>query len=390
MSGEPLRVIINDRILRAPRTGIGHYIAQLMARVPLADPAIRLFGMFWRPAPRDHKPAATAAVRNTAEQHSRRDIPPWLRIVVETGYQAAFRCVGSVFRCRLYHEPGHVPGPWGGITLTTIHDLSVLRFPQWHPPDRVRWQQRGLVLAAKRSTHFVAVSEFTKAETIKLLGVRPERVTVIHLGARETFQPRPANAVHTWLASRNLPPSYLLYVGAIEPRKNLPGLVEAYAGLPSDLRQRYPLLIAGGEGWGAINIEILGRRHGLSASPGHGAQLRLLGYQGDESLAMLYAGARALVWPTFYEGFGLPPLEAMASGTPVIASATGSLPEVVGDAGLLVNPNDPPAIRAAMQSVIEDDALAERLAGLGQRRATEFSWDRCAAAHAALYRRLTT
>ncbi len=139
---------------------------------------------------------------------------------------------------------------------------------------------------------------------------------------------------------------------------------------------------AGGTGWGGIDLEQLVRTHGL------GSQVRLLGYQGDESLALLYAGARALVWPTFYEGFGLPPLEAMATGTPVIAGATSSIPEVVADAGLLVDPHDPAAISAAMQAVLEDRTLADRLNQAGRRRAAEFSWGRCAAEHAALYRRV--
>ncbi len=381
MSGQVLRVIINDRILRGPRTGIGHYIAELTARVPLADPAIRLFGPFARLA-RNRERLTTLNHSRAPRQGARQDIAPWLRFVIETGYQAAFRSVGRALRCRIYHEPAHVPGPWGGITLTTIHDLSVLRFPQWHPADRVRWQERGLKRAVAQSAHFIAVSASTKDEMTTLLGVRPERVTVIHLGAREIFHPRPRAAVEAWLAARNLSAKYLLYVGAIEPRKNLPGLVEAYAGLATKLRAQFPLLIAGGQAWGAVDIAGIAHSHGVAE------QVRLLGYQGDESLAMLYGGARALVWPTFYEGFGLPPLEAMASGTPVIASATSSVPEVVGEAGLLVEPNDPAAIRAAMESVIEDDALAERLAHLGTRRAAEFSWNRCAAEHAALYRRL--
>jgi O-antigen biosynthesis alpha-1,3-rhamnosyltransferase len=382
MSGEPLRVIINDRILRSPRTGIGHYIAELMARVPLADPAIRLFGVFSRAGAAGRGQGAAAAFGGRPEQRARREVPAWVRFVAETGYQAAFRFFGAATGCRLYHEPGHVPGPWGGVTLTTMHDLSVLRYPQWHPADRVRWHERGLSLAVARSAHFVAVSEFTKGEMTKLLGVAPERVSVIHLGAREMFRPRPAGEVCAWLAARKLPPRYLLYVGAIEPRKNLAGLVEAYAGLAVELRERYPLLIAGGRAWGAVNVEDVIRRHGV------GGQVRLLGYQGDEALAVLYAGAAALVWPTFYEGFGLPPLEAMACGTPVIASASSSVPEVVGDAGLLIEPNDPAAIRGAMRAVLEDEGAAARLAEAGLRRAAEFSWERCAAAHAALYRKL--
>ena len=378
MPPEPLRVLLNDRVLWGPRTGIGHYVSELIRGIPSADPAIRLLPfcqkfLGWVPLMR------RAGRRSGGDG---RRLPSRVRQLIEKTYQAAFRYAGRLRGCVLYHEPCHIPGPWPGVTLTTIHDLSVLRFPEWHPADRVRWYANEFQNALARSHHFVAVSEFTKREMIELLGIAPNRITAIAHAPRPPFHPHPRDQVAAWLARQHLPAEYLLFVGTIEPRKNLDGILAAYARLPVSTRDRFPLLVAGPTGWGRDRIEGLITRHGV---PAH---VRVLGYQDDQALGFLYAGAKALVWPTFYEGFGLPPLEAMASGTPVIAANNSSLPEVVGDAGLLVDPQSVPQILDAMQAILDDPALAARLSAEGLRRSQGFSWARCAKQHAELYRRL--
>lgn len=296
-------------------------------------------------------------------------------------YEAAFEAIGSLAGYRLYHEPNNIPAPWHGPIVTTIHDLSVIRYPEWHPADRVRWYERDFLAGLPRAEHFITVSEFTKREMVELLGIEPNRITTVPLAPRATCHPRPQEAARNWLETHGLPPDYLLFVGTLEPRKNVSGLLAAYARLPQDCRRRYPLLIAGAGGWGTERLGEMISRHGVTG------QVHPLGYVSDEDLPWLYAGARALVWPTFYEGFGLPPLECMASGTPVIASNAASLPEVVGDAGLLVNPNDEADLTDSMRRVIEDPALAVTLSEKGIARSARFSWRLCAAKHAAIYRR---
>jgi alpha-1,3-rhamnosyl/mannosyltransferase len=296
-------------------------------------------------------------------------------------YEAAFEAIGSLAGYRLYHEPNHIPCPWHGPVVTTIHDLSVLRHPEWHPADRVRWYERDFLAGLPRTEHFITVSEFTKREMIDLLGVEADRITPIPLGPRAACHPRPPDAVRNWLDAHSLPPNYLLFAGTLEPRKNLGGLLAAYARLPQTCRHRYPLLVAGAGGWGPDQLDELIAHHGLAG------QVRPLGYVFDDDLVWLYAGACALVWPTFYEGFGLPPLECMATGTPVITSNAASLPEVVGDAGLLVDPHDEPGLAEAMRRVIEDSSLAATLSEKGLARSCGFSWRRCAVGHAAIYRR---
>lgn len=405
MASDPVRVILNDRCLRKPRTGVGHYVCELLAALPQVDPGIDVLPFYRTYLGRGissktagERESASATLKSGRETGPPRRAPDWLRRALQRSYETAFEVVGAWKRYRLYHEPNHIPGPWNGPVVTTIHDLSVLRHPEWHPPDRVRWYERDFLAALPRSAHFISVSEFTRREMVQLLGLKEDRITVIPLGPRAIFHPRPAEEVQAWLAARGLPSAYFLFVGTLEPRKNLNGLLAAYAQLPGEHRKRFPLLIAGGGGWGTQRLDEQIRAHGLAedprfrlreASPGQArfGLVQTLGYVSDEDLSWLYAGARALVWPTFYEGFGLPPLECMATGTPVITSRASSLPEVVGKAGLLVNPNDPEEIAQAMRRVIEDEELAGDLAQRGIARSKEFSWQRCAAAHASIYRR---
>lgn len=297
-------------------------------------------------------------------------------------YAAGFRLAGRWGRFALYHEPNHIPVPWSGPVLTTVHDLSAIRHPEWHPVDRVRWYERELLAGVKRTTHFVAVSEFTRDEMMSLLGIAAERISVVPLAARRVFRPRAAEDVAAFLAAGGWPRDYLLFVGTLEPRKNLRRVLEAYADVPASVRDQFPLLVVGGAGWGKDDPHDLVKQRGMA---GH---VRFAGYVDDLTLAWLCTGARALVWPSLYEGFGLPPLECMACGTPVIASTAGAVAEVVSDAALRVDPLDVDQIRDALCRVLEDDAFCRDLAERGLARSGCFSWSRCAAEHARLYRQV--
>jgi len=176
-----------------------------------------------------------------------------------------------------------------------------------------------------------------------------------------------------------VPGEYVLSVGTLEPRKNLPALFAAHAGLPEALRQRFPLVVAGMRGW--HQAEAL---NASSAAMARG-ELRLLGYVPDAAVPDLYAGAAAFAYPSRYEGFGLPPLEAMASGVPVITSNRTSLPEVVGSAGLMVDPDDVDGLREGLRRLLEDRVFAATLGEAGRLRSRSFSWERCARETQAVY-----
>lgn len=263
--------------------------------------------------------------------------------------------------------PAHVLPLWRPRrTVVTIHDLGYLHFPEAHPPRRRLELHLSTAWNARVATRVIAVSQATKDDLVRHYRVVPDKIAVVHHGVEERFRPTPDPAAP---ARYGLPSRYLLYLGTLQPRKNLERLVQAYGRLPGDAP---PLVLAGAKGWYFERI--------AAAIAALGLENRVLlpGYVADADVPALLTGATALVYPSLYEGFGLPALEALACGTPVLAANTSSLPEVVGAAGLLVDPLDVGAIAAAMQRLLADEALRAALSQQGRERAKGFSWDRCA------------
>jgi len=389
MSRPAYTVVFNDRPLRSAKTGVGHYLAELLTWLPQVAPQNRYvpFYFTWiarKPIPLARPASSTQGHEASGPPAGRLDVGrrhSWLvRRALQEAYQCLFDAVAKPARYDLYHEPNHIPMVWHGPTITTIHDLSVLRFPQWHPADRVAWYEHEFERGLRQSAHFIAVSQFTKREMVELTGMAPERITVIHEAPREVFRPIPAEQARPVLHRLRLKGTFFLFAGTIEPRKNLATVIAAYAQLPATLRQTHPLVIAGPTGWGD-QAELARMARPL------GDEIRFAGYLHDEELAALYSTCTALVWPSLYEGFGLPPLECMACGRPVIVGNVASLPEVVADAAVLVDPQDPSQVREAMRQIAEDPQTAEVLAHRGRQRARQFSWRRCAEQHVAVYDR---
>lgn len=283
----------------------------------------------------------------------------------------------------LFHDPAGFPLAGAKVTVSTVHDLTWERYPEAHPPQRVRAFRRMFGSTLTRSAALICDSECVRRELIERHGVAPDRVTAIPLAARALFRPVADDAGIPHRSVQGLRHrQYLLSVGTIEPRKNLDAVVRAHSALADDLRRRYPLVIVGMKGWLTSRLEAL-----IDAGSRSG-DIKVLGYVDDEKLAHLFASARMLIYPSLYEGFGLPPLEAMATGTPVIVSNVSSLPEVVGDAGIQVDPHDVDALREAIRLLSEDDRRWEALRSAGLARAAQFSWDRCARETLAVYRKV--
>ncbi|MEW5959405.1 MAG: glycosyltransferase family 1 protein [Chloroflexota bacterium] len=286
---------------------------------------------------------------------------------------------GWTGRLDLFHQPDFVlPRTQPGTpTVLTVHDLSFVREPDSVMPGMTRHLNRWVPWSVARADHLVAVSEATRADLMALYQTPPEKITVIHHGVTPEFKPveEPARlaAVRRQYGLGSRP--FILTLGTIQPRKNYRRLVQAFARLESP----WELVIAGGKGWhyDAIFEEV--RRLGLEQ------RVYFPGFVADADLPALCSAARLFVYPSLYEGFGLPALEAMACGVPVIASNQSSLPEVVGDAGLLVEPRDVEALAGAMSRVLVDEALHQHLAQAGRRRAANFSWDKAAARLLELY-----
>ncbi len=269
-------------------------------------------------------------------------------------------------------------------SVLTVHDVVYLTHPEWHLPWNHRFLSLAMPIFARRAQAIIAVSEFTGREVVSLLHADPAKVHVIHEGVDERFRPvRDPQALAQVRARYGLQQPYILFVGAIEPRKNLPLLLRAFAHL---CRQEpafaHQLVIAGGKGW--LYDEVFSTAEQL----GLGDRLVFPGRIPDEDLPALYSGADIHAHPAHFEGFGLPPLEAMACGTPVIASDATSLPEVVGSAGLLVPPHDEGAWVQALRRLSTDRSLRERLAGEGLERARRFTWEETARRTAEVYRQV--
>lgn len=376
-----MKIIVNGTPLLAPLTGVGQYIRHLFtAMEQVAEADFRMYyGLRCEKGMR--LPAAGTAETVQRTYGLLKRFMPRPRAMKRLAEQALFRFhARNGSGCVLYHEPNFVPMPYAGPTVVTVHDLSCFDLPETHPEERVRLMQRDMPQAVAKADHIIVVSEASRLSLQRWFGVDPARISTTYLAADTRFHPRDADALAPLLLNLGLRPgAYLLCVGTLEPRKNLATLFAAYAGLPSTLRQRYPLVVAGLKGW---STDAMMKSAAALISRG---ELRVLGYVTDELLPSLVAGAAVFCYPSRYEGFGLPALEAMASGVPVVTSNQTSLPEVVGNAGLMVDPDDVEGLRSGLQRLLEDRAYALKLGALGLERAKTFSWNRCAQETFAVY-----
>lgn len=283
----------------------------------------------------------------------------------------------SLLHCTDFIPPLHTPIP----TVITVHDLAFLHYPHFLTAESAAYYSQ-IDRAVRAARHIIVPSESTKRDVVGMLGVRANKISVIYEAAAEIFRPLPiAETQAEMQAQFNIPQSYILFVGTIEPRKNISGLLNAFHGLRATYgHSETGLVIAGGTGW--LYEETLEMVRKLDLEP----SVHFLGRVSDETLHKLYVGARLHVHPAHYEGFGLPPLEAMACGTPTIVSNVSSLPEVVSDAALLVDPNSWEEITVAMHRLLSDAALHAELRQKGLQRASCFSWQRAAAATLDVYR----
>ena len=289
--------------------------------------------------------------------------------------------VGSV---DVYHSPTFCLNALArGKSLITIHDLNFLayrkfaiRSGRWHYAFKIRNY-------AEKVDAIIADSESTRSEIIKYLKIPEEKIHVIYLGCSPAFQPLSSSETKQKIMEKyQIKGDFILYVGTLEPRKNLRGLIQAYAN--SRAKDDFRLVLAGGKGWKYKHIFRLVNQLKLQD------RVIFCGYVPDSDLPALYNSASVFVYPSFYEGFGLPPLEAMTCGTPVIVSHTTSLPEVVGDAGIYVDPFDIEQISLSIDTVLSDTKLCQTLREQGLKRAKLFSWEKTARETLKLYQQLAS
>lgn len=285
----------------------------------------------------------------------------------------------------LVHGPNYFLPPFADDGVITVHDLSAIHFPQTHPTERVRDFEQKFIGSIERANLIITDTETVRRELIEGFGVAPDKVTSIHLGVDGRYRPQEADAIRERLARYNLQPKrYGLCVSTLEPRKKIAELLTAWRSLSVGLRSRYPLALAGGSGW--LNESL---REEIQRGAAEG-WLRPLGFVAESDLPALYAGAALFIYPSTYEGFGLPPLEAMASGAPVIVASHSCLPEVCGEAAAYVDPDDSEQLLAAILRGLTDETWQSDASKKGLERAAGFTWERCVDRTVTTYRRATT
>ena len=276
-------------------------------------------------------------------------------------------------RCELYHEPNFLAFDVDVPTVITVHDLSWIKFPEVHPQSRVRAMNKYFERGLSQSSFLITDSAYVRDEVVDVFGYPEERIKSIPLGVDASFMPRSSDQTIEVLERHALKHgSYILLVGTIEPRKNITTALEAFMALPKKMRLEVPLVLVGMRGWLHDELDI--RLNSLIAS----GEVRRLGYVPQADLPFLFSGALTLVFPSIYEGFGLPPLEAMASGVPVITSHASSIPEVVGLGGLMFDPRDVFGFSGSMRELIANRSRRDALGELALEQSKRFSWERCA------------
>jgi len=350
------RIGLDARLTYYRRGGITEYIEALLRELPLVDTDNEYFVLQSR---RDH--------RNLASGSRQHKIACWTPAHHRIE-RLALGIEAFPLRLDLLHSPDFIP-PYGPQrSVITIHDLTFLHYPEFLTPESRRYYNDQIEYAVRRADHIMTDSEATRLDVINMLGVPAEKVTTVLLGVSERFHPVDERTIEDFLTRNQLPRGYILFVGTLEPRKNLKGLIHAYQQLLAAQTDLPLLVIAGQRGW--LNEEL----HDLMEEPGLAKHIRWLEDISPDDLPSLYSGASVLCLPSFYEGFGFPPLEAMACGTPVVVADRASLPEVVGDAGLLINPDRSESIADALHHVLTDSTLASDLRKRGLEQARRFQW----------------
>ena len=362
-SSVPLRTAIDARsALRRHPAGIGRYAIELVTALTRLEFAPTLY---WNPG--EDEPNAPEVVCADANWHPIPGRRAWMTLHVPLRLWR--------HRADVFHVPDGVPPYFAPCpSVVTVFDLSVVDHPEWYPLEQAEKLQHGMGNGLHRATRLIAISEFTRSRLQDYYGIAAEKIDVTPLAPSSTARPITDPSKLAEIRQRyGLEEGFILHVGAIQPRKNLARLVEAHALAFAGQSQPPQLVLAGPPGW--RNEEIMGAIDKSALQ----SRIKIIGYVPQDDLPALYSAASCLAYPSLYEGFGIPPLEAMACGTPVVTSNTTSLPEVVGEAALSVHPEGTEALAEALKQLVEDKELREELRQRGFQQAAQFSWERTAA-----------
>lgn len=366
-----MNVILNTHSLQAPLTGMGWYTRYLLEGLQKHN---------------DINQLVCIPNVNEANQLSKTSftLKPKLKKIIKffPGTYASLNCIRNAkFKNKtrflmgndfIYHEPSYILRPYLGPKVCTVHDLSHIHYPSYHPKERVKFLRYNLAISINKADHIITGSDFVRKEFINYFSIPAHKITRIYHGVSKIFKPRNFNEIRNFLLPYDLhKKSYLLSVSTLEPRKNIERLIQAFCRLPQQWRKQYPLVLVGSKGWGSAKLEKLIDK--LIKKE----EVFYLGYVPETDLPYLYSGAHVFLYLSLYEGFGLPVLEALASGVPCITSDVSSIPEVVENTGLLVNPRDVDAITETLKRLLNDPVLQADLKREGPIQASKFSWEMC-------------
>lgn len=343
------------------RAGIHGYIYRLLDQLPLVEPSWRYTALVGEGSPPD---CPHLQVRRSRLHTGH---PLW-RIAWEQFMQPWQLGTFDLVHELAFVAPLIMPRPF----VVTVYDLTFMRYPERLPRSRRLYLRLFTRLSCQRARRVLSISQSTAHDLVMLLGVPSERIDLAIPGIEARFQPLPATDVAAWRQQKGLPDRFLLFVGTLEPRKNLPILLRAYAALPPADRDRVHLVLAGGKGWMFDEIERLIEQYALKAT------VHLPGFVSDQELPWWYNAAEALVYPSVFEGWGMPVSEAMACGKPALVSDSSSLPEAVGDTGLRLPPDNVAAWTEGLAQCISDPGWRMEQGERARAYATQFTWARTA------------
>lgn len=367
-----MKVIVNITPLTHPLTGIGRYtyhiLQELIEHPDVTDiKGISASGLLDK---------TTLAENLKKLDHSYTAITPLERMLKRLpGSQLTIRALTYAQAVRhrsklsgwVYWETGFSLLPLNCPSIATIYDLSHARYPEYHPPRRVWLLNKMLPKTLSHANRILTISQFTRDELITLFNPK-QPIDIAYPGVSSSFFNIEENEIKKCRDKYSLPNNFILSVGTLEPRKNLTGLVQAFQRLPKNIRQNFPLVIAGGKGWQDSSI-----KNTISQLDEAGEAL-ILGYIDQDDIPALYASASAMAYVSYYEGFGMPIAEAMAAGTPVLTSDTTSMPEVAANSALTANPRNTEQISEKLLSILRDNDMRLTLSQKGKQRALNFTW----------------
>jgi glycosyltransferase involved in cell wall biosynthesis len=356
-----MRILIDAVPLLVRSAGVKHYLYHWISelRRMAGGEEIRVFPFLGEFPALDHERSVAALLPTLFRQGL-------LYAMNRTGPLVA-DCI--LPRADIFHTAKLLHPPRRPRLTATIHDMTAWLMPEVHLHRNVEADRQFADHILRRADGIIAVSESARQDAIRILKLRPERIRVVHHGVEEAFRRAGAAEAAEARMRYGLKRPYLLFVGTVEPRKNLDLLLDAYLGLAESLRDEFQLVVSGPMGW--ARPETAAR---LSASPG----VRYLGYVPERYLPGLFAGATAFAYVSLYEGFGMPLAQALAAGLPVVTANVSAMPEVVGPAGLLADPRSEAEIRAALDRLLSGPSLRAGLAAKARKRAEGFTWERCA------------